>query len=98
MKTPREFCQVCMASAILGWPQSAGAQSDFDSRTIYRLDLPLVNLTGWKVTFLELNFPAGSTVPSHRHPGFVLGCVLEGKYRLHVEGAPELVLSAGDVF
>ena len=57
-----------------------------------------MNLTGWQVTFLELNFPAGLIAPSHRHPGFVLGYVLEGKYRLHVEGAPEAVLSAGDVF
>jgi len=87
-----------MASAVLGSLQSAGAQSDFDSRTIYRLDLPPVNLTGWQVTFLELNFPAGLIAPSHRHPGFVLGYVLQGKYRLHVEGAPETVLSAGDAF
>jgi quercetin dioxygenase-like cupin family protein len=57
-----------------------------------------VNLTGWQVTFLELNFPAGLIAPSHRHPGFVLGYVLEGKYRLHIEGVPESVLSAGDVF
>src|SRR5215470_357684 len=98
MKTRREFCQVCMASAVLGSLQSAGAQSDSDSRTIYRQDLPPVNLTGWQVTFLELNFPAGLMAPSHRHPGFVLGYVLEGKYRLHVEGAPEAALSAGDVF
>jgi hypothetical protein len=27
----------------------------------------------------------------HRHPDFVLGYVLEGKYRLLVEGAPEAV-------
>jgi quercetin dioxygenase-like cupin family protein len=67
-------------------------------RTIYRQDLPPVDLSGWQVTFLELNFPAGLVAPSHRHPGFVLGYVLEGKYRFHVEGAPEVVLSADDVF
>jgi quercetin dioxygenase-like cupin family protein len=57
-----------------------------------------VDLTGWQVTFLELSFPGGLTAPRHRHPGFVLGYVLEGKYRLHVEGASETVLSAGAVF
>jgi quercetin dioxygenase-like cupin family protein len=61
-------------------------------------DLPAVNLAGWQVTFLELSFPGGVIAPSHRHPGFVLGYVLEGKYRFHVEGAPEAVLTVGHVF
>ena len=98
MKTRREFCQVCIANAILGSLPPAGARPEFGSRTVYRQDLPPLNLTGWQVTFLELSFPAGLIAPRHRHPGFVLGYVLQGKYRLHVEGAPEAVLSAGDVF
>ena len=57
-----------------------------------------MNLTGWQVTFLELSFPAGLIAPSHRHPGLFLGYVLEGKYRFHVEGESETVLSAGDLF
>jgi quercetin dioxygenase-like cupin family protein len=87
-----------MANAILGSLLPPPAQFQSGLRTVYRQDLPAVNLTGWQVTFLELSFPAGLIAPSHRHPGFVLGYVLEGKYRLHVEGAPEAVLSAGDVF
>jgi quercetin dioxygenase-like cupin family protein len=98
MKTRREFCKGCLANAILASLLPTGAPSGFGSRTVYRQDLPAVNLTGWQATFLELSFPPRFAAPSHRHPGFVLGYVLEGKYRFHVEGAPEAVLSAGDVF
>lgn len=98
MRTRREFCQFGIANVILGSLPSTGARSRFSSRTLYRQDLPAVNLAGWQATFLELSFPGGFLAPSHRHPGFVLGYVLEGEYRLHIEGAPEAVLSAGDVF
>ena len=57
-----------------------------------------MSLDGWQVTVLELAFPPGMTSPKHSHPGFILGYVLEGEYRFQVEGEPEKVLSAGDVF
>lgn len=98
MKTRREFCQVCIASGIVGSLPLTGTRPQLRSRTVYRQDLPAVNLAGWQVSFLELDFPGGLTAPSHRHPGFVLGYVLEGKYRFHVEGAPGVVLSTNDVF
>ena len=98
MKTRRQFCQIGIANVILSSLPSDGARSSFGSRTLYRQDLPAVNLAGWQATFLELSFPGEFLAPSHRHSGFVLGYVLEGKYRLHVEGATEAVLSAGDVF
>lgn len=98
MKSRREFCQACIANAILIAPPSSRPQPNSASRIVYRQDLAPVNLTGWQVTLLELSFPAGFVAPSHRHPGFVLGYVLEGKYRFHIEGAPEAVLSVGDVF
>ena len=59
MKTRREFCQVCVASAIVGSLRAVGAQPQVGSRTIYRIDLPPVNLAGWEATFLELSFPPG---------------------------------------
>lgn len=98
MKTRREFCQVCIASAVVGPLRAVGAQPQVGSRTLYRIDLPPLNLAGWEATFLELSFPPGLMAPSHRHPGFVLGYVLEGEYRFHVEGTPESVLSPGDMF
>lgn len=98
MKTRREFCQLGVGNVIMGSLPSAGAASRFSSRMLFRQDLPAVNLAGWQANVLELVFPPGFLAPSHLHPGFVLGYVLEGKYRLHVEGTPETVLSTGDVF
>ena len=98
METRREFCQVCIANAVLSLFPPTGAHSRFASRTVGLQDLPVVNLAGWRATLLELTFPGGFVAPSHNHPGFVLGYVLEGKYRFHIEGAPESVLSAGDMF
>ena len=87
-----------MARAVVSSLRAVGAQPQVGSRTICRIDLPPVNLAGWEATCLELSFPPGLIAPSHRHPGFVLGYVLEGEYRFRAEGTPESVLSAGDVF
>jgi quercetin dioxygenase-like cupin family protein len=67
-------------------------------KTIYKRDLPPVSLDGWQVTVLRLIFPTGFTSPKHVHPGFVLGYVLEGELRFHIEGEPQTLLSAGDAF
>lgn len=98
MKTRREFCQLCIANTILGALPLAGAKSQFGSRIVGWQDMRDVNLAGWKATLLKLNFPGGFIAPSHRHPGFVLGYVLEGEYQFHVEGTPESVLSPGHMF
>lgn len=47
---------------------------------------------------MDLTFPPGVASPKHVHPGFVLGYVLEGEYRLGLEGEAEKVLPAGQVF
>jgi quercetin dioxygenase-like cupin family protein len=59
---------------------------------------PNVSLSGWRVTVLELTFPPSFMSAKHRHPGFVLGYVLEGEFRFHMEGEQETVLAPGDVF
>jgi len=98
MKTRREFWQLCLANAFLASLPSCGAHSALGMRTLYQQDLPNITLAGWQATVLELTFPPGLIAPSHHHPGFVLGYVLDGKYRFHMEGAPEAVLSPGSVF
>lgn len=68
------------------------------AKTIYERDLPPVSLDGWQVTVLEFTFPPVMTSPTHVHPGFILGYILEGEYRFQLEGDSEKVLSTGDVF
>ena len=40
----------------------------------------------------------GRSSGKHRHPGFVIGYVLEGQYRFAVNGEPEKVLKPGEMF
>ena len=55
-------------------------------------------LEGLEATFVELTVPAGHQPRPHRHPGPVLGYVIEGKFRFGIAGEPERVLSPGDTF
>jgi quercetin dioxygenase-like cupin family protein len=98
MKSRREFLGAGFASLVVITAREPGTVAQFGLRALSTYDLPSVNLNGWKATFLELTFPPGLTAPRHTHPGFVLGYVLEGELRFHLEGAQETVLSAGETF
>lgn len=98
MKNRREFLGVGLASLAAIAARASEASAGFGIRTISTYDLPRVSLDGWQASIRELTFPPGLTSPKHTHSGFVLGYVLDGKFRFHVEGEPEKVLSAGDTF
>lgn len=49
-------------------------------------------------TFVEIYCAPGQRSTAHKHPGFVLGYVLEGKFRFQMAGHPERILRAGDTF
>lgn len=51
-----------------------------------------------EATFVEVSFEPGQDSAAHRHPGFVLGYVLEGQFRFGVQGEPEKILGPGSVF
>ena len=65
-------------------------------KTIYKRDLPPVSLDGWQETVRQLIFPTGFA--QARSSEFVLGYVLEGELRFHIEGEPQTLLSADDAF
>ena len=67
-------------------------------RQLVQRDAPAVNLDGWQMTASEVSYGPGESSGRHRHPGFVCGYVLEGQYRFAVDGEPERVLSAGEMF
>jgi len=62
---------------------------------VFPLPAPYQNQSA---TVVELNFAPGERSMAHRHPGFVLGYVVEGKFRFQMEGQPERILHAGDTF
>jgi quercetin dioxygenase-like cupin family protein len=57
-------------------------------------------LEGFDAVLVQLNIPAGrsSSGPGHRHPGPVLGYVVEGQMRFAINHEPEQVLPVGGKF
>ena len=55
---------------------------------------------GWEVVLVELNIPPGRTNPGpgHRHPGAVLGYIVEGQMRFAINNEPEQILPVGKTF
>ena len=51
-----------------------------------------------KATAVEVTLEAGQASPPHRHPGPVLGYVLEGEYEWAVDDRPAKILKAGETF
>jgi quercetin dioxygenase-like cupin family protein len=84
-----------MASSLLAARNVAAAPS---AKALVQRDAPAVNLDGWQMTASEVTYPPGEASGRHRHPGFVVGYVLEGQYRFAVNDKPPVVLSAGQMF
>jgi quercetin dioxygenase-like cupin family protein len=57
-------------------------------------------LEGFEAVLYHLNIPPGrgGSGPGHRHPGPVLGVIVEGQMRFALNHEPEQVLSTGATF
>jgi quercetin dioxygenase-like cupin family protein len=53
---------------------------------------------GMETTLVEVTYPPGAASAPHRHPGFILGYVLQGQFRFAVDGGAEQVLKPGEAF
>lgn len=101
----REFLAslVGMATLVLSEradAESAGARVERapSSKPLAQRDAPPINLEGWQMTASEVSYPPGESSGKHRHPGFVIGYVLEGQYRFAVNDQAPVVLNAGQMF
>ena len=98
MNDRREFILATiagMASSLIATNDAVAAPS---SKLVVQRDAPAVNLDGWQMTASEVTYPPGESSGRHRHPGFVIGYVLEGQYRFAVNDKPPVVLSVGQMF
>ena len=68
------------------------------AKPVAQRDTPAINLDGWQMTASEVSYPPGEMSGRHRHPGFVIGYVLEGQYRFAVNDNPPQVLGPGQMF
>ena len=98
MNERREFLAatlVGLAASLLAADQASAAPS---LRQVAQKDAPKINLDGWQLSASEITYPPGESSGPHRHPGFVVGYVLEGQYRFAVNEQTPSVLSAGQMF
>ena len=66
---------------------------------VFKHDLPKVSLDGWEVTVSHVDYPPGRVGTAHRHAGFVLAYVLEGKVVAKISGqGDEKTYSVGEMF
>jgi quercetin dioxygenase-like cupin family protein len=55
-------------------------------------------LEGFDAVLVELNFGPGVSAPAHRHPGFVLGYVVNGQMRSAIDHGADQIVPAGGTF
>jgi quercetin dioxygenase-like cupin family protein len=98
MTDRRAFLTTGIATVIAQALTARAVHAAPTAKPVAQRDAPAVNLEGWQMTATEVSYPPGEASGRHRHPGFVCGYVLEGQYRFAVDGKPETVLSAGQMF
>ena len=86
-----------LAAGLQSRPSRAFAPTKSSARILHRQALA-DRFVGLEATAVEVTFPPGSASDEHRHPGFVLGYVLEGRFRFAVNGEPERILGPGETF
>ena len=90
----RTFLGIASLLPIALGPQAPAQRPNNGELARYALAGPF---EGFEAVALELNFPPGAG-GAHRHPGFVLGYVAEGRLRFTVNNEPEKIVSAGSTF
>ena len=55
-------------------------------------------LEGFDAVLVEVNFAPGVSAPEHRHPGFILGYVVDGQMRFGINQEPDRIVPAGSTF
>ena len=98
MDNRRDFLMATMLSLAGSAFAARAAGAAPSARQVVQRDLPKVNLDGWQMSATEVTYPPGESSGKHKHPGFVIGYVLEGQYRFAVNDNPPEVLGPGQMF
>ena len=96
--TRRDFMMAAMLGLAGSVVAARLAEAAPAARQLVQRDLPKVNLDGWQMTATEVTYPPGEASGPHRHPGFVIGYVLEGQYRFAVNDHAPQVFGVGQMF
>lgn len=94
----REFLTttaLTLAASIIATRDAAAAPS---AKQLVQRDTPAIDLDGWQVSISEVSYPPGEMSGRHRHPGIVIGYVLEGQYLFAVNDNQPVTLGPGQMF
>ena len=100
----REFLMTgmaAMAASLIAARAADGAvqqQPASPAKPLAQRPTPAVNLDGWQMTASEVSYAPGQMSGRHRHPGFVIGYVLEGQYQFAVNDNAPATLGVGQMF
>ena len=99
MQDRRTFLGIAAASLL---PIGVGAQTSAPRPPVAELARHALTgpLEGFEAVLVELNVPPGqrSSGPGHRHPGPVLGYIVEGQMRFAINNEPEQIVPVGSTF
>jgi quercetin dioxygenase-like cupin family protein len=103
MQDRRTFLGIAAASLLpIGIDAQTAAQTPAPPRPPAELARHALTgpLEGFEAVLVELNIAPGSrsSGPGHRHPGPVLGYVVEGQMRFAINNEPERVVPVGGTF
>ena len=87
-----------VATSMIAAREVDGQQKPTPAKPLAQRDAPAVNLDGWQMTASEVSYAPGQMSGRHRHPGFVVGYVLEGQYQFAVNDNPPATLGVGQMF
>ena len=88
-----------IATSMIAAREAAGGQpKPSPAKPLAQRDAPAVNLDGWQMTASEVSYAPGQVSGRHRHPGFVVGYVLQGQYQFAVNDNPPATLAVGQMF
>lgn len=96
---PRAIGLIAAASLWMAVPATADDHDHAPApklANLLRAELEAVEGTEVIVSLVEI--PAGTTLPTHYHPGEEFIYVLEGSGFVRLEGEEDIALGAGDVF
>jgi quercetin dioxygenase-like cupin family protein len=96
--TRRQLFAAALAAGLTETLAAAPRAAARQRGPILEQDLPDVDLGGWSVTAVEIRYEPGAASKPHRHPGFVLGYVLEGEITFQIEGGPKRICRVGEMF
>jgi quercetin dioxygenase-like cupin family protein len=90
-----------MAASVIAARSADGAVQQkpaSSAKPLAQRPTPAVNLDGWQMTASEVSYAPGQMSGKHRHPGFVIGYVLEGQYQFAVDDNAAATLAQGQMF